>query len=77
MEERDPHLSQAYREARHLEPSPGLDARILEAARQALARPKPTGRSRWFTWALPSPAPPYWCWGSPCCSKRSSRHRKT
>lgn len=53
MEERDPHLNQAYREARHPEPSPGLDARILEAARQALARPKPTGRSRWFTWALP------------------------
>lgn len=32
MEERDPLLSQAYREAAHPEPSPALDARILAAA---------------------------------------------
>ena len=58
MEERDPHLSdplqsQAYRKAEHPEPSPALDARILEAARQAVAQPPARKRSRWFTWALP------------------------
>jgi len=54
---RDPHLSQAYRDADHPEPSPALDARILEAARQAVARPparKQVGKpARWFVWALP------------------------
>lgn len=62
MEERDaqtgdPHLSQAYREARHPEPSPAVDARILEAARQAVARPPASGHARkparWLAWALP------------------------
>ncbi len=57
MEERDPHLSQAYREADHPEPSPALDARVLEAARQAVARPSVRGHARkparWFAWALP------------------------
>lgn len=57
MEERDPQLSQAYRQARHPEPPTALDARILEAARQAACQtsgrsPAPR-RSRWFTWAVP------------------------
>lgn len=58
MEERDAHpsdhsLSQAYRDADHPEPSPALDARILDAARQAVAGPAVRKRSRWFAWALP------------------------
>ena len=62
MEERDPkpsdpHLSQAYREAAHPEPSPSLDARILEAARQAVAedrgRKQARKPSRWLAWAVP------------------------
>lgn len=58
MEERDAHpgdhsLSQAYRDAAHPEPSPALDARILDAARQAVAGPAVRKRSRWFAWALP------------------------
>jgi hypothetical protein len=58
MEERDahtsdPHLSRAYREADHPEPSAHLDARILDAARQAVARSPVRKPGRWFTWALP------------------------
>lgn len=52
MEERDPLLSQAYREADHPEPSPALDARILTAARQAVARPV-RRRAAWLNWAVP------------------------
>lgn len=52
MEERDPLLSQAYREAAHPEPSPALDARILAAARQAVARPV-RRRAAWLNWAVP------------------------
>ena len=51
MEEREAELSQAYREADHPRPSPALDARILEVARQAVA---PVRRpSRWSAWAIP------------------------
>ncbi len=53
MEERDTQLSQAYRDAPHPEPSPALDARILDAARQAVAKPTGRRRSPWFTWAVP------------------------
>jgi resuscitation-promoting factor RpfA len=53
MEERDAPLSRAYREAAHPEPSPALDARILEAARQAVARPAARKHSRWSAWAVP------------------------
>lgn len=52
MDERDPRLSQAYREAEHPEPSPALDARILAAARQAVT-PPPRRRAGWFGWAAP------------------------
>lgn len=51
MEERDPLLSEAYRSAEHPEPSPALDARILDAARRAVAPPR--RRSAWLTWAVP------------------------
>ncbi len=53
MEERDPNLSQAYRDAAHLEPSPALDARILDAARQAVAKSAVRRRPFWFAWAVP------------------------
>lgn len=53
MEERDPQLSQAYREATHPEPSPALDARILDAARKAVAKPATRRRPSWFGWAVP------------------------
>ena len=53
MDERDPRLSQAYREAEHPEPSPALDARILAAARQAVTSPPPRRRTGWFGWAAP------------------------
>ncbi len=52
MQERDPCLSQAYREAEHPAPSSALDARILAAARQAVA-PPPRRRASWFGWAAP------------------------
>lgn len=52
MEERDPLLSQAYREANHAEPPPALDNAILAAARQALATP-PRRRAARFAWAVP------------------------
>ena len=52
MEERDPQLSEAYRTADHPEPSPALDARILDAARQAVA-PTPRRRPAWRNWAVP------------------------
>jgi resuscitation-promoting factor RpfA len=52
MEERDPQLSEAYRAADHPEPSPALDARILDAARQAVA-PNPRRRPTWRNWAVP------------------------
>lgn len=50
MIERDPQLSEAYRDAAHPAPSPALDATILEAARRAVAPPP---RRRWFAWAAP------------------------
>ncbi len=52
MEERDPILSEAYREASQAEPAKLLDDRILAAARAAVA-PKRQRRSRWFAWAIP------------------------
>jgi len=51
MDERDPLLSQAYRAAEHPEPPAALDARILAAARQAVAAPR--RRRPWFAWAVP------------------------
>lgn len=53
MEHRDTQLSQAYRDAAHPEPSPALDARILDAARQAVAKPAAHKRRTWFAWAVP------------------------
>ncbi|MBK6744419.1 MAG: hypothetical protein IPG66_16225 [Hydrogenophilales bacterium] len=53
MEHRDPNLSQAYRDAPHPEPSSALDARILNAARQAVAKPAVRRRPTWFAWAIP------------------------
>ncbi len=53
MEHHDPRLSQAYRDAAHPEPSPALDARILDAARQAVAKPAARRRPAWFAWAVP------------------------
>lgn len=53
MEARDPQLSQAYREAAHPEPSPALDASILDAARRAVASPPRRHRPAWLAWALP------------------------
>lgn len=52
MEERDPLLSEAYRAAHHPEPSKALDAAILDAARQAVARPV-RRRAAWLAWAMP------------------------
>lgn len=52
MEERDPLLSETYRAADHPSPSRELDARILDAARQA-ALPAPRRRSAWLGWAVP------------------------
>ena len=51
MDERDPLLSQTYRAAEHPEPPAALDARILAAARQAVAAPR--RRRPWFAWAVP------------------------
>jgi hypothetical protein len=51
MQMHDSELSQAYREARHPEPSPALDARILAAARAAVVPQR--RRPAWFGWAVP------------------------
>ena len=50
MEERDPLLSEAYRDAGHPVPPSALDAAILDAACRAVA---PARRRRWFAWAAP------------------------
>lgn len=50
MNEHDPQLSEAYRDADHPAPSPALDAAILDAARRAVVPPP---RRRWFAWAAP------------------------
>ncbi len=50
MIDRDPQLSEAYRDADHPAPSPALDAAILDAARRAVSPPP---RRRWFAWAAP------------------------
>ena len=52
-EERDPKLSQHYRELEALEPPPELDQAILAAARSARQTPRapliaPSGRRRWY-----------------------------
>jgi Meckel syndrome type 1 protein len=49
MDEHDPRLSAAYRAADHPEPSPALDAAILDAARRTVA----PARRRRFAWAVP------------------------
>ena len=47
---KDPTLSQAYRAAAQAEPSPQLDARILQAAHAALAQPaRKAARWSWLT----------------------------
>jgi hypothetical protein len=54
MTERDPHISGIWQAAEHPEPPAELDARILAAARQALAETKPKPRRRpWWRLALP------------------------
>ena len=50
MIERDPLLSEAYRDADHPVPPPALDAAVLDAARHAVA---PAPHRRWFAWAAP------------------------
>lgn len=52
VDERDPLISSAYREIGHPEPGPGLDARILAASRQAVAKPEHR-RPGWLNWAVP------------------------
>lgn len=52
MDERDPLLSEAYRDADHSAPSPELDVAILAAARAALAKPV-RRHSTWLNWAVP------------------------
>lgn len=51
MEQHDPQLSQAYREAEHPAPPAALDARILAEARKAVAPPR--RRPTWLGWAVP------------------------
>jgi Meckel syndrome type 1 protein len=51
MQMHDTELSQAYREAKHPEPSAALDARILAAAQAAVAPQR--RRPAWFGWAVP------------------------
>lgn len=51
MQMHDTELSQAYREAKHPEPSAALDARILAAAQAAVAPQR--RRPAWFSWAVP------------------------
>jgi hypothetical protein len=52
MDENDPDVSRAYREAAHPGPGPALDAKILAAARATVARPKPR-RGLWRRLAVP------------------------
>lgn len=49
---KDPNISQAYRAAAQAEPGPQLDARILQAAHDALAKPAPKTAS-WSWLKLP------------------------
>ena len=49
---KDPNISQAYRAAAQAEPGPQLDARILQAAHDALAKPAPKA-ARWSWLKLP------------------------
>ena len=49
---KDPNISQAYRAAAQAEPGPQLDARILQAAHDALAKPAPKA-ARWSWLTLP------------------------
>jgi len=51
MQMHDSELSQAYREAKHPEPSQALDARILAAAQAAVVPQR--RRPAWFGWAVP------------------------
>jgi hypothetical protein len=51
MQIHDTELSQAYREAKHPEPSAALDANILAAAQAAVAPQR--RRPAWFGWAVP------------------------
>lgn len=53
MQDHDPLLTQAYRDAAHPVPGAALDARILAHARQAVqaAPPRPAG---WRRWLLPA-----------------------
>ena len=51
---RDDELSRLYREAGCDEPSAGVDAAILAAARQALAAAPARRRSAWLSWLAPA-----------------------
>lgn len=53
MQEHDPQLTQAYRDAAHPEPGAALDARILAHARQA-ARTTASRPAGWRRWLLPA-----------------------
>lgn len=53
MDEKDKLLSKAWREADHPAPAPEMDARILAAARKAVARPKSPIRRSWLRFAVP------------------------
>ncbi len=54
MSDIDPKLSRLYREVSTEGPPPALDAAILAAARQHLAKPKPRERLWWSRWLVPA-----------------------
>lgn len=56
MSEIDPKLSHAYREAAREEPPAALDAAILAAARERVARPQRRARASWIRWMAPASA---------------------
>ncbi len=56
MSEIDPKLSRLYREASTEGPPAALDAAILAAAREQLAKPRRPARSSWVRWMAPASA---------------------
>lgn len=56
MTENDPKLSRLYREASSEAPPAALDAAILAAARERIAKPERRKRSSWLNWMAPASA---------------------
>ena len=56
MTETDPKLSRLYREASREAPPAALDAAILAAARERIAKPERRKRSSWLNWMAPASA---------------------